>query len=149
MVIQAAYQVMCYDQGIAMAAASGQLELNACLPLITYNLLSSLRLLTNGAAILRTHCIEGISANEENCKRWLEESLCLVTALVPYIGYDEAAGLAGKAGTEGKTIRQVALESGFFTEEEINIIFSTPELTRPGIAGARKLKPKKAEKDIW
>ena len=149
MAIQAAFQVMCYDQGVAMAAAAGQLELNACLPLITYNLLSSLKLLTNTAVLLRTLCVEGIIANEENCRKWLEESLCLVTALVPYIGYDEAARVAGKAAAKGKTIREAALESGLFKPEEMDIIFSTPELTRPGVAGERKLKPKKAEKDVW
>jgi aspartate ammonia-lyase len=149
MAIQAAFQVFCFDQGVAMAAASGQLELNACLPLITYNLLSSLKLLTNTAVLLRTHCVEGITANEQNCRRWLEESLCLVTALVPYVGYDEAARIAGRAAQEGKTVRAAALELGLFSSEEIDIIFSTAELTRPGIAGERKLKPKKAEKDIW
>ncbi len=149
MVIQVAFQVMCYDQGIAMAAAAGQLELNPCLPLITYNLLSSLRLLTNAAVALRTRCIEDIVANEENCRKWLEESLCLVTALVPYIGYEEAARLAGKAAAEGKSVREAALESGILKAEELDAIFRTPELTRPGIAGSRKLKPKKAEKDLW
>ncbi|HEY3276060.1 MAG TPA: aspartate ammonia-lyase [Syntrophorhabdaceae bacterium] len=139
MVIQAAYQVICFDQGITMAAASGQLELNACLPLITYNLLSSLRLLINSAVILRTRCIEGITANEENCRRWLEESACLATALVPYIGYDEAGRIAGRAVAERKTVKEIALERGLFKEEEIDAIFSTPELTRPGIAGERKL----------
>ena len=142
MVTQAAFQVMCYDQAIAMAAASGQLELNACLPLITFNLLSSLRLLTNAAVILRTRCVEGIVAREENCTFWLEQSLCLATALVPYVGYDEAARMAANAAREGKTIKAVALDSGMFTKEEIDIIFSTPELTRPGIAGSRKVKRK-------
>ena len=149
MVLQVALQVICLDQGTTMAAASGQLELNACLPLITYNVLTSLRLLTNSAIILRSHCVEGITAREDNCRRWLEESLCLVTALVPYIGYDEAAKIATRAASESKTVREAALESGLFTEEEMDIIFSTQELTRPGIAGARKLKTKKADKDLW
>jgi aspartate ammonia-lyase len=143
MVTQVAYQVICYDQTVAIAAASGQLELNACLPLIAYNLLSSFKLLTNTAVILRTHCIENITANEENCRRWLEESLCLVTALVPYVGYDEAARLAGKAAAEGKTIRETVLEAGLFNEEEADVVFSTPEVTRPGVAGSRKIKPGK------
>ena len=146
MVTQVAFQVMCYDQAITMAAASGQLELNAYLPLITYNLLTSLKLLTNAAVILRTHCIEGVVAREENCRRWLEQSLCLATALVPYVGYDEATRLAAKAGAEGKTIKAAALEIGLFTEEEIDLIFTTAELTRPGIAGSRKVKRKIVEK---
>ena len=146
MVTQAAFQVMCHDQAITMAAASGQLELNAYLPLIAYNLLTSLKLLTNAAVILRTRCVEGITAKEENCSRWLEQSLCLVTPLVPYIGYDEAARLAAKAGAEGKTVKATVVESGLLTEEEIDLIFTTPELTRPGIAGSRKVKRKITEK---
>jgi aspartate ammonia-lyase len=144
MVIQAALQVICFDQGITMAAASGQLELNACLPLITYNLLSSLKTLTNAVVLLRSHCVEGITANEERCKQLLEDSLCLVTALVPYVGYDEAANLMKKAAAEGATIREVALQSGLLKESQIDAIFSTRELTRPGIAGAGRQKPKKA-----
>ena len=146
MVTQVAFQVISFDQAIAMAAGSGQLELNASLPLITYNLLTSLRLLTNGAVLLRTRCVEGITANEENCRAWLEKSLCLVTALVPYIGYDEAAALAKRAVDRGQTIREAALDDGLLTENELDSIFSTPELTRPGIAGARKLKGRLKEK---
>jgi aspartate ammonia-lyase len=145
MVTQAAFQVICFDQGIAMAAAAGQLELNACLPLIAFNLLTSLKILINAVVLLRTRCVEGITANEEQCRKWLEDSLCLATALVPYIGYDEAASLVKKAAETGLTIREAALQDGLFTDEEIDAIFSTQELTRPGIAGARKLKSKKAE----
>jgi aspartate ammonia-lyase len=147
MVTQVAFQVMCFDQAITLAAASGQLELNAFLPLIAFNILTSLRLLIKAVNILRTHCVEGIRANEERCRHWLEESLCLTTALAPYIGYGEAANLYKQAATTGKTIQEVAVENGLFKAEELAVIFSPAELTRPGIAGARKLKYKLKKKE--
>lgn len=140
MVSQVSFQVISSDQAITLAALSGQLELNAFLPLVTFNLLMALKLLINCVTIFRTHCVEGIKANPERCTKWLEESLCLATALAPYIGYDKAAELSRQAAAHGKTIRQMALEEGLFTPDELEIIFSPPELTRPGIAGFRKLK---------
>lgn len=143
MVTQTAFQVISFDQAITLATASGQLELNAFLPLITFNLLWGLKLLTNSAMLFRTRCIEGIQANKERCRKWLEESLCLATALAPYIGHEKAAELAGKAASEGKTVRETAEEQGLFSATELDIIFSPPEVTRPGIAGSRKIKRKR------
>lgn len=143
MVTQVAFQVISCDQAITLAALSGQLELNAFLPLVTFNLINALKLLINAVTIFRTHCIEGIVANSERCRQWLEESLCLTTVLVPYIGYDRAAELSEKAASEGKTIREAAIEDGLFTPEELDAIFTPRELTRPGIAGSQKLKQRK------
>jgi aspartate ammonia-lyase len=142
MITQVALQVISFDQAVAMAAASGQLELNAFLPLIAFNLLTGLKMLTRAAFLFRTRCIDRIEADEERCRQWLEESLCLATALTPYIGYERAAMLSKEAEATGKTIRQAALEAGLFTEDELTIIFSAAELTRPGTAGARKLTHK-------
>jgi aspartate ammonia-lyase len=143
MVTQVALQVISFDQAITLAAASGQLELNAFLPLIAFNLLSALTLMTNAVNVFRVSCVEGIQANEEACRYWLERSLCVVTALVPYVGYEKAAELSRKAEEEKRTIREVVVESGMLKAEELELILSTVELTRPGIAGARKLKPKR------
>jgi aspartate ammonia-lyase len=143
MVTQVAYHVMSGDHAIAMAAAGGQLELNAFLPLIAFNLLSSLTMLANAASLLRVRCVEGIEADVDRCRRWLEESLCLATALVPYLGYDGAAELSRLAAQQGKTVREMAVETGQMTEEELNTILATTELTRPGVAGSRKMKAKK------
>jgi aspartate ammonia-lyase len=140
MVSQVSFQVICCDQAITLAAFSGQLELNAFLPLITYNLLWALKLLKNCATLFRTRCVEGIQANPKRCTRWLEESLCLATSLAPYIGHEKAAEVSRKAATQGETIRQIALQEGLFSKDELDIIFSASELTRPGIAGLRKLK---------
>lgn len=143
MATQVAYQVISFDQAITMSACSGQLELNAFLPLVTFNLLTEIKILIQGMTLFRTHCIEGISANKERCTAWVEDSLCLATALAPYIGHDLAGELSKEAGLHGKTIREMALQKGIFTEDELNEIFTTAELTRPGIAGARKIKRRK------
>ncbi|HVN96425.1 MAG TPA: aspartate ammonia-lyase [Syntrophorhabdaceae bacterium] len=143
MATEVAYQVMSFDQAITLAVSSGQLELNAFLPLVTFNLLTGLKLLVNAVTVFRTHCIEGIKANQEKCVGWLEESLCLATALAPYIGHDRAGELSRVARTQGKTIREVALTQGLFTPEELDVIFSPRELTRPGIAGSKTVKRKK------
>ena len=139
MVSQVAFQVMGFDQIIAMSASAGQLELNAFLPLIAHNLLNGIEMMMNAAILLRSHCIEGIEANQGRCRIWLEESLCKVTALTPYIGYDKASELYKKAEKHGKTISETAVENGFFTNDELEIIFSASELTRPGIAGSKKI----------
>jgi aspartate ammonia-lyase len=140
MVTQVAFQVMSFDQTIGMAAASGQLELNAFLPVVAFDLITGLKMLTQAAFLLRTRCIEGIEANEERCGRWLEESLCLSTVLAPYIGYEAAAELSRKAAAGSKTIRELAIETGTFTDEELKTIFAPAELTRSGVAGSRKVK---------
>lgn len=146
MATEVAYQVIACDQAITLGAFSGQMELNAFLPLVTFNLITELKLLINATALFRTYCIEGIEANIEHCERWLEESRCLATALAPYIGHEKAGEISRQAKQDGKTIREVVLSRGMFTEEELNIIFSAQELTRPGIAGQRKLKQMKEKK---
>lgn len=143
MTTQVAFQVMCFDQAIAMAASAGQLELNAFLPMVAFNLLTGMRMLCRCVSLFRTRCIEPIEADAGQCRRWLEESLALATVLVPYIGYERAVELSRKAEKEGKTVRQAAVEAGLFTDEELDLVFAPNEVTRPGVAGARKLKGRK------
>jgi len=138
-----AFQVMSLDHAITLAASSGQLELNAFLPLIAFNLLTELKLLANAVSIFRTHLVEGVEADEARCRRWLEESLCLATALAPYIGHEKAGELSMMAREKGTTIGEAAVEKGWFSREEIEAIFQPRELTRPGIAGSGKVKRNK------
>ncbi|OAT85551.1 aspartate ammonia-lyase [Desulfotomaculum copahuensis] len=140
MVTQVSFQVICSDQAVTLAAASGQLELNAFLPLVAHNLLSGLEMLANAVAIFNRRCIAGITANEENCRRWLRQSRCEATALVPYIGYEQAGRLVEAAAGKNRDIREAALAAGLFTAEELAAVFAPAELTRPGIAGSRRLK---------
>jgi len=139
-VSQAAFQIIANDSAITLAAMNGQLELNAFLPLIAHNLFQSLELINSAADMLAHKCVSGIIANEERCTELLENSFALVTALSPYIGYEEASNLAREAAESNKTIRQLALEKKLFTAEELDKILSVSEMTHPGIAGLDLLK---------
>lgn len=135
MIGQVAMRVMANDYAITMAASSGQLELNAFVPLIAENLLESLDLLNNGVTIFREKCIEGIIPNIEKCREHLEESAALATALVHHIGYDQAAQIARKALREKKTIKEVLKEENVFPNYRIDEILNPFEVTKPGIPG--------------
>jgi len=145
---QAAFQIMANDQAIGFAAASGQLELNAFLPMIAHNLFQSLQLLTNAAKLLAHKCILGIEADEQRCRDLLEHSFAMLTALSPYIGYESASDLAVRAQQSGKSIREVALETGLFTKDQLDRILSTVEMTRPGIAGLDELSRDAGRADV-
>jgi aspartate ammonia-lyase len=137
---QAAYQVLANDQAITMGAGAGELELNSMLPLIADNLFGSLELLNRAAGTFIERCIQGISANVEHCKSILENSLVYATALTPYIGYEKATALIQRARQNGNTIRREALQSGWFTEEQLRIILDPYQLTKPGIPGKERIE---------
>ncbi len=137
---QVAFHVMASDLAITLAAQSGQLELNAFLPLIAHHLLGSLEILTNGATIFDEFCIRGITARPDRCRELLDNSLVTVTALVPHIGYDQATAAARSALTQSRPISEVVLALGLLTEEQLAIILDPKALTRPGIAGEKLLK---------
>ena len=135
MTAQVSMKVISNDIAITMASSSGQLELNAFTPLIAEGLLESLELLEKTVIIFREKCIKGIKVNEENCKKNLEASTALVTALVHYIGYDRAGKLAEKALKEHKTIREVLYQEEVLPREKIDEIINPYQLTKPGIPG--------------
>jgi fumarate hydratase class II len=118
MVIQAAVYVQGKAVSVAQAAASAPLELNIMMPLIAYETLDSLSLLANVCRALDERCIRGIEADRERCTAQVEWSLALVTPLATRIGYDKAAEIAYRAYKEGKTVRQVVVESGLLSEQE-------------------------------
>ena len=105
-------QVMGNDVTIGIAGASGNFELNVYKPVIAYNFLQSVRLLTDGMLSFERHCLRGITANQERIAELMESSLMLVTALAPHIGYDNAAEIAKLASREGTTLKQAALALG-------------------------------------
>ena len=139
-VSQAAFQIMANDQAITLAAMSGQLELNAFLPMLSHNLFGSLHLLSAAAQLLGEKCIKGIVADEERCSQLVEHSFAMLTALSPYIGYEAASEIAKEAGDNSRTIREIALEKGYFTREQLDVILTAVEMTKPGIAGLKKVK---------
>lgn len=136
-VSQCAFQTMANDQAITLAAMSGQLELNAFLPMLSHNLFQSLVLLRGAALLLAEKCVSGIEADEERCVELVEGSFAMLTALSPHIGYEAASDLAREAQETGKTIRQAVLDKGMFTKEHLDVILSTVEMTKPGIAGLK------------
>ncbi|TID15780.1 hypothetical protein CANINC_004309 [Pichia inconspicua] len=105
---------------ITFAGASGQFELNVFKPVMISNLLSSVRLLADASNSFRIHCVEGIKANTDKIDKLLHESLMLVTALNPHIGYDKASKIAKNAHKKNLTLKQSALELGYLTEEQFN-----------------------------
>jgi aspartate ammonia-lyase len=143
---QVAFLVISNDQAITLAAQAGQLELNVMIPLLVDKLLESLTVLKNGVKLFRERCIIGIEANQERCQELLEDSLGLLTALNPYLGYKLTTEIAKEVLIGKKKVREVVLEKGIFSEEELNQILSPSEMTHPGIA-AEKLYKKRKIKD--
>ena len=118
-VLQVAAQVMGNDTAITMGGQAGNFELNVMLPVIAYNLLQSISLLAAVTGVFAEKCIDGLTANTEACDGYIENSLALVTALVPEIGYDRAAAIAKKAYESGKTIREIAVQENILPEDKI------------------------------
>ncbi|MFQ3548555.1 MAG: aspartate ammonia-lyase [Armatimonadota bacterium] len=146
-VSQAGMQIIANDLLITQSAASGNLELNAFLPILSHNLFQSLVLLKNSADLLAEKCIKGIVANRERCNELVEKSLVNLTALTPYIGYESASKIAKKVLKTEKTVRETALEEGYFTQEEIDVVLSSIEMTKPGVAGIKKIVELRKQKE--
>jgi len=123
-VLQAAAQVIGNDTAITIGGQWGTFELNTMLPLMARNLLESISLLTSAAQLFNHKCVVGIEANRGKCELNVERSLALVTHLVPVMGYDRAASLAGEAHETGKTIRELVLEREIMPEEELDRLFA-------------------------
>ncbi|MBU0724409.1 MAG: class II fumarate hydratase [Alphaproteobacteria bacterium] len=114
-------QVIGNHTTITVAGMNGHLELNVFKPVLIYNLLQSIRLLGDAAGSFADHCVAGIIANEARISQLVDQSLMLVTALAPHIGYDKAAAVAKKAHSSGKTLKQSAVDMGYVTAEEFDL----------------------------
>ncbi|MGH1541734.1 MAG: aspartate ammonia-lyase [Arenicella sp.] len=125
---QVAYQVIGSDLTVTMAAESGQLQLNAMEPVIIYNVMNSMRILTNAMHVLTHRCVNGIELDLERCNALLENSLVSVTALVPVIGYERATQIAKQALSSRRTVREVVLEQNILTNEQMDDIFQADNL---------------------
>ncbi|MEY3964065.1 MAG: class fumarate hydratase, partial [Cyanobacteriota bacterium] len=115
-----AVQVMGNNTAVQMAASQGNFELNVFKPLIAHNVLESIELLAGACSSFREHCIEGLRANEQRIERLLNQSLMLVTALTPAIGYDRASGIAKHAHKHGLSLKEAALVLGEISAEEFD-----------------------------
>ncbi|GIO53458.1 aspartate ammonia-lyase [Paenibacillus cellulositrophicus] len=137
---QIAFQVIGNDHTICLASEAGQLELNVMEPVLVYNLLQSLEIMNQGFRVFREHCVEGIQANVERCREYVENSVGIITALNPHLGYEVVSRIAREAITTGKSVRELCLLYNVLTEEELNIILDPYQMTNPGIAGEALLR---------
>ena len=127
-VTMVAVQVMANDVAVGLAASQGNFELNVFMPVCIYNFLQSARLLTDCIRSFNDHCAVGITANREKCRHNLHNSLMLVTALNPYIGYDNAAKTAKKAHAEYISLKEACVSLGFLTAERFDEVFHPEEM---------------------
>jgi fumarate hydratase class II len=129
--IMVCIQVIGNDTAVAVAGSRGNLELNVCKPVIIHNLLHSVSLLSGACGAFTEFCVEGLEPNRDRIRLHLDNSLMLVTALNPLIGYDNAAKVAKKAHQEGTTLKESALALGLLTEEQFDQAVRPESMTHP------------------
>ncbi|MGB0664763.1 MAG: aspartate ammonia-lyase [Pontibacterium sp.] len=128
---QTAYQVIAADLAVTLAAEAGQLQLNAMEPMIIYNLLNSLKMLKEACHMLEHRCIRGIEANEAVCAHHVENSIGIITALVPHIGYSNASRIARQALTTGATVSSLIIEEGLLTQAQLDVLLEPQNMIAP------------------
>jgi aspartate ammonia-lyase len=128
---QVAFDVIGNDVTVSLAAHAGQLELNVFEPVIAFNLFRSIDMLGRACLTLSERCIVGITANREHCRRMVENSIGLVTALNPFLGYEKSTEIAKIAIETGGSVYQIVLEKGYMSKEKLDEILSPENMTRP------------------
>jgi aspartate ammonia-lyase len=131
LVNQICYQVMGYDAVVSMAAEASELELCMAEPIIAYDLLHGMLILKNACITLASRCIVGIEANREVCRQYVENSIGLVTALVPVIGYEQSASIAKEALKTGGSVYALVLEKGLMSQEKLDDMLRPENMTDP------------------
>ncbi len=139
---QTAFVVAGMDLSVTLACEAGQFELNVMEPTIVYCMLKSIQMMTNVLTVFRVNCLEGITANEEVMQGYVDKSVGVIAAINPHVGYETASQVARKAVESGRPVREVVLEMGVLTEEEIDIILNPAEMTTPGISGKQLIDAK-------
>jgi aspartate ammonia-lyase len=137
-VSQCAMLVMGYDNSLTLACASGNLELNPFLPLVAHCLLESISLLAASCDLLRRKCVDGIVADEERCRAHVDASTVSATALLPEIGYEKASGIASRAASSGRSVRDIALEEGVVSAERFEELISAEAVCRLGMPDKKR-----------
>ena len=142
---QSAFQVVGNDLTISMACEAGQFELNVMEPVIVFNLLQSIKIMTNVLTVFRKYCLSGITANKERMEAYVNNSIGIITAINPHVGYEAAASIAKEAILVNRPVRDICLERGALTAEELDVILNPFEMTHPGIAGKELMEKKHLE----
>ena len=132
---QVAFNAIGNDMTITMAAEAGQLELNAFEPIIFYCLFQSIDTIAYAVNTFVDNCVIGITANETRCRYFVENSVGLITAICPYVGYQKAAEIAKEAIKTGESVRKLIIEKGLLTKEQMDEIMDPVQMTEPGISG--------------
>ncbi len=127
------FQIIGCDTTVLMAAQAGQLELNVMMPVVAFNLLHEIEILRTSVDVFMRFCIRGLTANADRCQHYAENSTSVVTVLNPHIGYMKAAEIAKEYIKSGKPIRQLVLEKGLLTQEQLDKVFDLRGMTEPGI----------------
>jgi aspartate ammonia-lyase len=135
MVNQVCFQVVGNDACVSVAAEHGQLELNVMMPVIAYNVLLSMKILTNAASVLESKCVRGIEANRDMCEYWVERSAALATALAPQIGYARAAELSKQSVKENVLIRDLVKREHVLPDDQIDEVLDLRKMTEIGVPG--------------
>jgi len=131
---QACYQVIAGDLAVTLAVENGQFELNVMEPVMAFNMFNSLNYLTRAVDTFVDKLLVDLEPNVAQCQKWLDNSVGIVTALLPHIGYEKSAELAREAYTTGRPIREIVLDCGLLSKKELEHILSPRQMTRPGIA---------------
>lgn len=134
---QICFKVIGNDLTVTMAAEAGQLQLNVMEPVIASSLFESIFLMKRACRVLRDKCVNGITANPENCRRQVLNSIGIVTFLDPIIGHQKCDEIGKICAETGKTVPQVALEKGYVTQEQLEKVFSTENMLNPKYHGAK------------
>jgi len=140
---QIAFQVFGNDLTITKAAEAGQLELNVFEPVLFFNLFQSIKILKNGAQTLNYNCIKGITPNAERTREMVRNSIGIITAINPHVGYKAAAEVAKESLKTGEKIRDIVVRKGLLTHEELDVILDVFNMTNPGISGKQIIEDKK------
>jgi aspartate ammonia-lyase len=131
MVNQVCYQIIGTDVTVAMASEASELELNMAEPIIAFNLFFGLTLLRNAAVTLNARCITGIQPNRERCLEYVRNSIGLVTALNPVLGYERSAAIAKEALATGSSVYDLVLGKAWLTKEQLDDLLSPEKMTQP------------------
>jgi aspartate ammonia-lyase len=142
---QVAFQVIGNDHTICLASEAGQFELNVMEPVLVFNLLQSIGIMTNVFAVFRKFLVEGLTANADRMKAYVDGSVGVITAINPHVGYETAARIAREANLTGKPVRELILRDKILTPEQLERILDPFEMTSPGIAGSKE----KQREDVW
>ena len=132
---QVAFNAIGNDMTITMAAEAGQLELNAFEPIIFYCLFQSIDTIAYAVNTFVDNCVIGITASETRCRYFVENSVGIITAICPYVGYQKAAEIAKEAIKTGESVRKLIIEKGLLTKEQMDEIMDPVQMTEPGISG--------------